>query len=415
LNQTNVGINYTGSVTPGASNTTSDQAIASFGALTGPYDSTETGTCVVSVSLTNCQGADATGSYDGNVATSFASDFTAKPFGASADNIINTSTTAGSPTTVTTTTSGSTLCIAHTLFNSGNKNDSYNIAIAAQPTAYAVPATSGGTASSGWTFGIYSDSGCTTALGGASQGATTAASNVADTSGSPLQYYVKYVVPSGLKYFTRFDSTITVTSVGDGTQSNTTHDELYSSFIALTKTENVASTGCPVGALPALPGTSATQVCPGGTISYTVDYRNLVQGTASTNVSFAACFTKVSKLTISEDGTKGTTSSTTLPNWATFTTGLQSALTGADKDSAGNARSGANASVFTYYTGIPAASPSGTFTAGASAFDDQVGGTTFQLVPHGYFTSGIAGNPTSVTEPAAADYQGTISFTLTVK
>lgn len=415
LNQTNVGINYTGSVTPGASNKASDQALAAFGALTGPYDSTETGTCVVSVTLTNCQGADATGSYDGNVATSFASDFTAKPFGASADNVINTSTTPGSPTTVTTTTSGSTMCIAHTLFNSGNKNDSYNIAIAAQPTAYAVPATSGGTASSGWTFGIYSDSGCSTALGGASQGATTTASNVADTSGAPLQYYVKYVVPSGLKYFTRFDSTITVTSVGDGTQSNTTHDELYSSFIALTKTENVASTGCPVGALPALPGTSATQVCPGGTISYTVDYRNLVQGTASTNVSFAACFTKVSKLTVSEDGTKGTTSSTTLPNWATFTTGLQSALTSADKDSAGNARSGTNASAFTYYTAIPAASPSGTFTAGATAFDDQVGGTTFQLVPHGYFTSGISGNPTSVTEPAAADYQGTISFTLTVK
>lgn len=416
LNQTNVGINYTSAtVVPGSSNQTSDQAVAAFGALTGPYDSTETGTCVVSNTLTNCQGADATGSYDGSVASSNAADFTAKPFGTTADNIINTGTTPGTPVTVTTTTAGSTLCIAHTLFNSGNKNDTYTIAIGAQPTAYAVPATTGGTASSGWTFGIYSDSGCSSPLGGSAQGATTTANAVADTSGAPLQYYVKYVVPSGLKYFTRFDSTVTVTSVGDGTQSNTTHDELYSSFIALTKTENVASTGCPVGALPALPGTSASQVCPGGTISYTVDYRNLVQGTASTNVSFAACFTKVAQLTISDDGTKGTSSSTTLPNWATFTTGLQSALTTADKDSANNPRSGANASVFTYYTSIPAASPSGTFTAGATKFDDQVGGATFQLVPHGYFTSGIAGNPTSVTEPAAADYQGTISFTLTVK
>lgn len=416
LNGSNVGINYTsGTVVPGSSNQTSNSAIAAYGALTGPYDSTETGTCVVQNTLTNCQGADATGSYDGAVSTTNANDFTAVPFGTTADNIVNTGTTPGTPVTTTTTSASSTLCVAHTLFNSGNKNDSYNITISAQPTAYAIPATTGGTASSGWTFGIYSNSTCTVALGGSSQGSTTTSSNNAVNSGSPLQYYVKYVIPSGMKYFTRFDATVTVTSVGDGTQTNTTHDELYSSFIALTKTENSAATNCPAGALGALPSTSATQVCPGGTLSYTVDYRNLVMGTASTNASFAAAFTKVGQLTISDDGTKGTASSATLPNWATFTTGLQSALTSADKDSASNARSGADASVYTYYTSIPAASPSGTFTAGATKFDDQVGGTGFQLVPQGYFTSGISGNPTSVTEPAAKDWQGTISFTLTVK
>jgi hypothetical protein len=423
LNVANEGINYiSSSVIPGGSNQTAIQALAAYATLTGPYDSSETGACSGVSNTTNCLGADATGSYDGSVSSTNGNDFTAAGFDSSADNIVNTGTVAGTPATSTTTGAGSTLCIEHTLFNSGNKNDSYGIAVGAQPTGYALPTTSGGTVSSGWTFGIYSDSGCSSALGGSTQGATTAATNVAVSSGANLQYYVKYVVPSGLKYFTRFDATITATSNGTGSPANTTHDELYSSFIALTKSVNVTSTNCPSGALPSLPSSSPTgaEVCPGGTLQYTVDYRNLVLGTASTNVSFAQTFTQAGLLNIDDDGT-GTGGGTlalggaftngnyTSGNWGVYTNGLTGAPT--DNDSASAARSGGNASTLTYWL---AGSSTGT-AAAATRFNDKVGGSTFQLIPHGFFTSSIAGNPSSVTEPAAKDWQGTITFTAIVK
>lgn len=422
LNVANEGINYIGSsVIVGGSNQTAIQALASYATLTGPYDSSETGGCSGVAGTTNCLGADATGSYDGVVSSTTDDDFTAAGFDSASDNIVNTGTVAGTPATVTTTGATSTLCIGHTLFNSGNKTDAYNIAIGAQPTGYALPTTSGGTASTGWTFGIYSDGACSSSLGGSTQGSTTTATAVGLASGANLQYYVKYVIPSGLKYFARFDSTITATSNGTGSPANSTHDELYSSFIALTKSINVTATNCPSGALPSLPGTSSgasTVVCPGGTLQYTVDYRNLVLGSASTNVSFAKCYTAAGQLNIDDDGTSSSGAtlglSTALAaytsgNWGTYTNGLTGAPT--DNDSASTARSGANASTLTYWI---SGGSTGT-AAAATRFNDLVGASTFQLVPHGYFTSSIAGNPSSVTEPAAKDYQGTITFTAIVK
>jgi hypothetical protein len=394
-------------LTAGASNAVQIQSLATYGTLTGPYDASGTN-----------KGGDATGSYDGVVGNTSNDDFTAAPFGQSGDGIINTSTTLGTPATTVKTSASQTLCVAHALYNNGNKDDQDSI-LANVPTAYSIPTTSSGASVTGWTVGIYSDSGCSSALGGATDGSSTStATNVSISSGATLQYYVKYVVPASTTYFTRFDAAITATSNGDGTKQNSTHDELYSSFIALTTLANVTATNCPSGTSPSLPATSSggAQVCPGGTIVYSIDYRNLVMGLSSTNASFAQAITHLNGLVITDDGTLSTTSQSTTPNWAMFTTGLQSAP--ADGDSNSAARSGGDASLFTYWTSIPASGGgSTTFSAGGTKFTDAVGGTSsFQLAPKGYFQSGISGNPTlPLSEPANLDWQGTISFTLSVK
>jgi hypothetical protein len=409
LNVPSEGINYISvTVITGASNQTANQALAAFATLTGPYDLGETGACSGLPGTTNCHGADGTGSYDGSVASTNADDFTAASFD-SADNIVNNGTVDGTPVTPTSTSGGSTLCIEHTLFNSGNKTDAYNIAVGAQPTGYALPTTSGGTASTGWTFGVYSDSACSLSLGGSTQGSTTTATAVGLASGANLQYYIKYVVPSGLKYFTRFDTTITATSNGTGNPANTTHDELYSGFIAFTKTILASSTtNCPT-AFAALAGNSATITCPGGTLLYSLDYRNLVMGTSSTNASFAQCITPAGSLVMTDDGTQATLSSSTTPNWATFTTGLQVAPVDSTSNSVARTTNG-----FTYSSAIPAVTYVSSFSANATAFKDQVGGSSFQLAPMGYFS--VPGNPTlPVAAGTAIDWQGTITFSLTVK
>ncbi|MGB8267692.1 MAG: hypothetical protein WCE44_15310 [Candidatus Velthaea sp.] len=358
----------------GASNQTSNQALAAYAPLTGPL------------------GAPASaGSYDGVVSSNNNNDFTAFPIGLTGDQVANTSTTAGSPTTSNTLgTGGQTVCVPNTLQNSGNKADSFNI-VATVPTAFAVPSTTGGSTASTWRVGLYSDIGCSIALGGASDGTpTSTASNVAIASGASSNYYVKYIVPAGAPYFYRFDATITATSVGDGTKSNSTHDELYSAFVALTKSQSVTSSGCPAGVSPSF---AANTVCPTGVLQYTVDYRNLVLGTTDTNVSFSAVVTQGGSLAITEDGSLSSTSQTTTPNWASF-----AQMNAAPVDSTGS-------SSFTYYTGIPAGGTgSATFSASATKFVDVVGGGAFQLVPHNYLSpSGAQGN------------QGTVTFSVMVQ
>ena len=381
--------NTTLTSTNGASNQVSNQALASYSVENGP--SGQPGS---------------SGSYDGSAASSTSDDFTAVSFGVSADSIANTGTTAGTPVTAIKTSGAVTLCVADTVKNAGNKDDSVNLT-AYVPDAFAIPTTGGqaygalGTQATGWTVGLYSDSACASALGGASDGSTSStASNVAVSSGSSVTYYVKYVAPSATAYFTRFDSLVHAVSVGDNTKNDDTHDELYSSFIALTKSQSISSTNCP-SATPGY-GSVTNPVCTGDTVSYTIDYRNLVLGTSDTNVSFDACTTQTGSgnvLVITDDGTVATSSSTTQNNWATFTTGLQAAPV--DKDSAGAAR---GSTAYTYSTGIPASSYSSTFSAGATAFTVTPGGTSFSLVPQHY------NSPSS-----SQDWQGTITFTLTVK
>ena len=367
------GINYTGAIVPGASNTTSNSALSQYGVLNGPLGF-----------------PGSSGSYDGVAAPSTNDDFTAFPFGVAADNVQNTSTTPGTPATAAKTGAAVTLCVPNELQNSGNLNDDYNIT-ANVPTAYPIPATSGGTAVTGWTVGVYSDSACSAALGGATDGSSSAtASNVAVASGATLTYYVKFIVPIATAYFDRFDALVHAVSVGSSAQTNDTHDELYSGFVALTKSETIVSSGCPSG----VSQQSGTFVCPGGVISYTVDYRNLVMGTSDNTQSFASATTKGGTFVVDEDGTTAIVSSTTQNNWATFA----SAITQPTDTTAGG--------VFTYYTGIPVGSGTGTFAASDTKFTDQVGGASFQLVPHQY-----NGGSFSSTQ----GWQGAITFTVTVK
>ncbi len=375
LTTTGQGINNTTNTSVGgASNKTSDQALAAYQPLTGPLGQPQS-----------------SGSYDGAVSASTNNDFTAYPFGLSGDNVVNTSTVAGTPTTTVTLGSSQTVCVPNTLENSGNHDDSFNI-IANVPTAYAIPSTSGGATVSGWKVGVYSDSACTAALGGATDGASSStASNVAIVSGSSLNYYVKFVVPAGAPYFTRYDALVHTVSVGDNTKTNDTHDDLYSGFVALTKSQSVTSNGCPTGVSPSY---AAGTVCPTGVLQYTVDYRNLVLGTTDTNASFTAVVTQAGSLAITDDGTvTASASSTTTPNWASF-----AAMNSAPTDSA-------SGSTYTYYSGIPATGAgTSTWSSTATKFVDLVGGASFQLVPKNYLApSGTQGN------------QGTVTFSVTVK
>ncbi|HKU69014.1 MAG TPA: hypothetical protein VJP85_14685 [Candidatus Baltobacteraceae bacterium] len=385
--------NTTNTSTGGASNQTSDKALAAYNVQNGPSGQPAS-----------------SGSYDGSAAANASDDFTAVSFGISTDSITNTGTTAGTPVTAATTGSATTLCVAGTIKNSGNKDDSYNITAYA-PTAFAIPGTGGqsfaGTFSAGgtqlatWTVGVYSNNTCSSALGGAAAASSSStAANVAVTSGSTLTYYIGYTAPSGTAYFTRFDSLVHAVSVGDATKSDDTHDELYSSFVALTKSQSITSTNCPSGASPAY---GAGTVCTGDSIGYTLDYRNLVLGTSDTNVSFAACTTQTGSgnaLVITDDGTvSSSSSSTTQNNWGYFTTGLQSAP--ADKSSSASARTG---TAFQYATGTPHGTFGATFGAGSTAFQVTPGGTSFSLVPKNY------NSPSS-----SQDWQGTITFSLTVK
>ncbi len=367
--------NTTITSTNGASNQTSDQALSSYAPLNGPAGQ-----------------PGATGSYDGVVASNNNDDFTAYPFGLTGDSVANTSTTPGTPATAATLgAGGQTLCVPNVLKNNGNHDDSFNI-VANVPTQFAIPLTSGGVTVAGWKVGVYSDNACTSALGGSTDGSSSStAANVSVTSGNSLTYYVKYIVPAGAPYFNRFDSLISATSNGDNTKSNATHVELYSGFVALTKSQNVTSNGCPSGVSPSY---AANTVCPTGVLQYTVDYRNLVMGTSSTNVSFASVTTQAGSLQIGDDGTLSVSaSSTTIPNWASF-----AAMTASPADSTAG-------STYTYYTGIPASGGgSATWSVSATKFVDVVGGAAFQLVPKNY------------NAPSASQgNQGTIQFSISVK
>ncbi|MDQ2866421.1 MAG: hypothetical protein M3R51_09365 [Candidatus Eremiobacteraeota bacterium] len=366
-NTTNTSVN-------GASNQVANQALSSYAPLNGPL---------------GVPGA--TGSYDGVAASNNTDDFTAFPFGLTGDTVANTSTTPGSPTTAATLgTGGQTVCVPNTLQNNGNHDDAFNI-VANVPLQYQLPLTSGGTAVSGWKVGIYSNAACSSALGGAVDGiSSSTASNVAITSGNSQNYYTKYVIPVGAPYFYRFDSLIVATSVGDNTKTNNTHDELYSGFIALTKSQSVTTTGCPAGVTPTY---AAGTVCPTGVLQYIVDYRNLVMGTTSTNVSFSAVTTQSGTLQVTDDGTLSVTSQTTVPNWASFAT-----MTSAPVDTT-------SGTSYTYYTGIPASGGgSSSFSVNDTKFVDLIGGASFQLVPKNYLApAGTQGN------------QGTVTFSIAVK
>ena len=343
------GINYLPVPPPGAgsgggngwSNTTVNSAHLAAGVFNGPSSATP---ATMSTLIASSQ---ATGSYDGVVAVTAGNDFTQMSFTPASFTSINSSTTIGSPTGNTYTSAVNGINVPNALYNSGNKDDSYSVVVTA-------PA-------GGWTVQLFPDNGSGTApaaspYAGCTSPAASCTASIAVGSGQALQYWAVFNAPSGVATFTRFDGSIVATSVNDNTQVNSTHNELYSGFIALTKSVAVTTSGCPAGTSP---GYSAGSLCPGGTLTYSIDYRNIAVTGGSGNTEPANAFvaTKAGQLSITDDGAAiGNT-------WAANTNGLAAPAT----DTPGNSGTWGSGDVWA------------TNTIGSSHFSVTIGGASFSL------------------------------------
>ncbi|MBV8222889.1 MAG: hypothetical protein JO293_05970 [Candidatus Eremiobacteraeota bacterium] len=337
----------------GASNGTCSQMPANRAVLNGPRTA-----------------PGAIGSYDGNVAVTNDNDFTDVGFTPNGFIIINSSTTVGSPTG-NNMTAVAGINVSSDIQNAGNIDDSYTIVA----TAPASPA--------GWTVQLFNDNGsgapnlasplCTPAA------ATCTAASIAVASGATLHYWAVYASPNNTPSLVRYDGNTLATSVADGTIHNQTHHELYAGFVALTKSTNIV-TNCS-GVVPAL------GVCPGGTITYIVDYRSIVTfpGTGNTEPAAAILVTKAGQLAVSDDGALAPN------NWSTFTNGIN--VPGASDTTAGTTF------VYSGGTGV---------IPGAFKVVATIGGGAFQLQP----ASG-SGSPNVCTNAGLCS--GQTSFAVTVK
>jgi hypothetical protein len=333
----------------GASNIDSDQSVVAYLFYNGPYGN-----------------ASATGSVDGSTSDTN-HDFTAVSFTSSAAYVTTDTAATYSPTTVSTTTSGSTISVENTLTNSGNKDDTYTIVA--------------GTLPSGWTVALQTDSATPgspsgIALGSASAGTTSTATGVSVASGASLNYWAVYSVPAGVTYLSHQNVSIVATSALSAA-TNATYNLLYAGFVAIT-TIAATTSGCPSSV------TNATgTVCPGGSIQYTIGYRNIVGGSGNYDassvpaVSFKGVSTKAGTFVLAADGTNAS-------NWATYTNGPSAAPV----DTTAN-------TTFTYYNSTYTSGTT-TFISPITKFVALVGGPSFQLVPYGY-ASGGAGSYGQIT------------------
>lgn len=359
ITATGAGINNTRSVNApsGASSLNSAQSTASYSLANGPYGNPS-----------------AIGTYDGS-AKDNNHDFTAVSFvSTNATYATSNTTPTYSPTVTTTTTAAvSDITVENTLTNTGTQTDTYTI-VATAP-------------SGGWTVTLEIDNAGApgSALGGAANGATSTASNVSVASGAALNYWAVYTAPSGIRYLSHGVATITATSNGGGASVyNTTANLLYAGFVAITMTATITP-NCPSGMSPAV-----GSACPGGTIAYSIDYRNvvnIVDVSSVPAVSFARVMTKPGTLVICADGTNGTNLGNT---WGSTTNGP----TAAPVDSTAN-------TTYAYYTGSTGGTSAAGFQTGVTKFIATIGGSTFQLVPYGY--------------AAGTGSQGTITFSVVVK
>jgi len=307
----------------------------------------------------------ATGSYDGSVATTNNNDFTAVGFFPTGATLTNSGTTPGTWIGSTIAQGPTAFVAQNDLYYDNTSNATVNVALTA--TAPTTPA--------GWTVqlcGGVTGTTCTTVANftNGTAGSTSAATYaVAKHTAKEITVYAVYSAPAGLTAFTRYDGVI---AASDGTNINYTHDELYPGYVVLTKTETIQSSGCS-GSPPA--GT----VCPGGIVLYTIDYRNIIAGgTSESTVTGAFPTMTAGSLAITENGTT---------TWGVNSNGLNEALV------AGATCSG------TSYGDTSTGSTFTTATVGSKSFAVTVGGATGKLVP-----SGVTGT-----------YQGTICFRVKVK
>jgi len=224
----------------------------------------------------------ATGSYDGNVATTNNNDFVQKSFAPAGFNAINSSTIVGTPNGNTYTSAVSGIAVRHEAHNYAGAGHINVIYYVQAPT--------------GWTVTVNADNAGVlgAVIGGtASANTYTTTTTVRINAGASSFVWTVYSAPTGLQAFSRFDGLLSVIDNGNLTNNNDVHDELYSGFIVQTKSYVITSTGC-AGGVPA--GTW----CPGGILKYTIDVRNIAL--AANGTTPASATLTASSLLLTDDG-----------------------------------------------------------------------------------------------------------------
>jgi hypothetical protein len=256
----------------------------------------------------------ATGSYDGNVATTNNNDFVEKSFAPPAFNAINTSTVAGAPNGNTYTAAVTGIAVRHQVRNTAGAAGNFIF--------YAQAPSSGGS----WTVAVYNDSAGalgTQIAGTASGNSYQTTATMAIAAGANAFVWTVYAAPTGLQAFNRFDAQLAVIDSATLSNNNEVHDELYTGYVVQTKSYTITSTGCS-GGVPA--GTW----CPGGILKYTIDVRNIAVAANGTTPGSATL--TANNLTLTDDGsnanswskdggymnTPGFSSTGTAPNTVTY-------------------------------------------------------------------------------------------------
>jgi len=340
----------------GASNQAGSQQYASYQVLNGPYGV-----------------AGATGWYPGASGSPSADtnhDFTA--LNVACTNNSSSSVNGASCTVAT------NIVVVNTVQNSGNLNDTVQLAA---------------TAPSGWTVQLYNASGCSgggsswpsctqgSSLTSVSSAGGTVSANVSLASNATLNYEVVFNATSNSTTpFNAYTAEITATGQsgsGTGADTNNTFDTLYpGGVVELQDGLSVSSSGCPAGASPAPP---ANTVCPGGTVSFTVTYTNLCPSAVGSNLgsepvfAYNALYTQAGTLVVTDDGNAAPAGTPSANNWATYTFGLNAAPTGAPANTS-YAYSGASGFASGTYPSI---------TGGYTKFVATIGGSSFVLGPGG--------------------------------
>jgi hypothetical protein len=228
--------------------------------------------------------ANATGSYDGNVATTNNNDFVEKSFAPVGFNAINSSTIAGSPNGNTYTSAVTGIAVRHQIHNYGGAAGNF-LFYAQAPSSPA-----------GWTVAVYNDNAGalgTQIAGNVSGTSYTTTATMAIGAGANAFVWAVYAAPTGIQAFNRFDGLLAVIDSATLSNNNEVHDELYSGYVAQTKSYTITSTGCS-GGVPA--GTW----CPGGILKYTIDVRNIA--IAANGTTPASATLTASTLTLTDDG-----------------------------------------------------------------------------------------------------------------
>jgi hypothetical protein len=380
---------------------------------TGPVDGTEP----------TYFGADYTGSYDGSVTATNDNDFTATSM-----NLSNASATPTNTGTVPGTWLGSaftfsvapTVQIPHELYYVDTVRRRYHqLSLVAQ--APVLPAN--------WSVHVCPDNGanapncaavntgsCSTTADRNTWMTVTAASSVSTNTGvfcyysgtttpgvqQSVKYWTVYTPAAGTyTTFNRYDAFISASDDQATPALNNTHDEIYAGFVPITKTATIVTNGCPAGVTP-----PASGVCPGGTIRYALDFRNIMVGAGlGTEGQLLSAFdyVKAGSLIISDAGNATFTNGAATNNTATYTNGLASVMSGT---AANYAACSATANSCGVHTDHDAGVGTTTFTgnvAGSTSWTATIGGASFQLVPSGY------------TLGANQATQGTITFAEVVK